>query len=119
MITLIRNLLKGPSSAPAKPPEHALIVQFTYGSTDLSALFALEAELASAIQANGAGEYDGNEIAADGSDGTLYMYGPNADALYEAVRATLQSKAFMDGARARIRYGQPGAQVREEIIRRT
>jgi len=57
--------------------DHAVIVHFQYGSTDLSRLFVLEDELERAIAAAGAGEFDGNEVAADGSDGYLYMYGPD------------------------------------------
>ena len=52
--------------------DHAVIVHFQYGSTDLSRLFVLEDELERAIAAAGAGEFDGNEVAADGSDGYLY-----------------------------------------------
>lgn len=68
----------------AKPPEHAVIVQFRYGSTNLEPLFELEDRLENAIAAAGAGEYDGNEMAVDGEHGVLYMYGPDADRLYEA-----------------------------------
>ena len=93
-------------------PEHAVIVYFQYGSTDLARLFVLEERLAQAIAAAGAGEFDGNEVAVDGSDGYLYMYGPNADKLFAAVRATLEGTDFMRGARVKLRYGPPqdGAQ---------
>ena len=69
-------------------PEHAVIVY--YGSTDLSRLTALEEELSQAIAVAGVGEFDRNEVATDGSDGFLYMYGPNADALFGAVRSHLR-----------------------------
>ena len=80
----------------SKPSEQAVIVQFRYGSTDLSRLHALEDRLESVIKASGVGEYDGHEIAVDGSDGVLYMYGPDAevDSIYgrchrdAAVRAS-------------------------------
>ena len=102
---------------PSRPPEHAVIVQFAYGSTDLSRLFALEERLEAAIAEAGAGEFDGNEVASDGSDGTLYMYGPDADKLFAAVRPTLESADFMRGARARLRYGPPEDCVREmEVV---
>ncbi|MDQ2696189.1 MAG: hypothetical protein M3Z21_12575, partial [Pseudomonadota bacterium] len=57
---------------PAVGPEHAVLVCFEYGSTDLSRLFALEEQLEQVIGAAAVGEFDGNEIAADGSDGVLY-----------------------------------------------
>jgi hypothetical protein len=41
-------------------PERAVIVHFTYGSTDLSRLFELENKLEGAIEEAKVGEYDGN-----------------------------------------------------------
>ena len=100
-----------------KPPEHAVIVAFAYiGSTDLEPLFALERQLESDITAAKAGEYDGNEIAVDGSDGTLYMYGPDADKLFAAIRPTLQACSFMKGARVKLRYGPPADGVPERDV---
>jgi len=96
--------------------DHAVIVHFQYGSTDLWRLFALEDELERAIVAAGAGEFDGNEVAADGSDGYLYMYGPDADRLFAAVRPALEASAFMRGARVQLRYGPPEDGVKEREI---
>jgi hypothetical protein len=102
-------------AAPA--PSHAVLVDFAYGSTDLSRLFALEEQLEQAIAAAGVGEFDGNEVATDGSDGTLYMYGPDADALFAAVRPILEASDFMNGARVKLRYGPPADGVREvEVV---
>ena len=99
-----------------KTPEHAVIVHFNYGSTDLVPLFALEDKLEKAIAAAGAGEYDGNEIATDGSDGYLYMYGPDADRLFEVVKPALESSTFMRGATVTKRYGPPEDGVRESAV---
>ena len=55
------------------------------------------------------GEYDGDEIAVDLSDGSLYMYGPTGDALFAAVKPVLESANFMKGAVVTVRYGPPGA----------
>jgi len=57
--------------------DHAVTVRFDYGRTDLSPLYELEQQLTAAIESAEVGEFDGNEVAADGSDGTLYMYGPD------------------------------------------
>jgi hypothetical protein len=94
-------------------PEHAVIVHFQYGSTDLARLFVLEEQLERAILTADAGEFDGNEVAADGSDGYLYMYGPDADRLFAAVRSALESAEFMRGARVKLRYGPPEEGVKE------
>jgi hypothetical protein len=96
--------------------EHAVVVHFAYGSKDLKNLFALEDELEKAILAAGAGEYDGNEVATDGSDGYLYMYGLNADNLFTAIKPILEKTPFMRGAKAKLRYGPPQAGSQEKII---
>jgi hypothetical protein len=98
-------------------PEHAVIVSFNYGSKNLDALFKLEEKLEAAITRAKVGEYDGNEIAVDGSDGTLYMYGPDADKLFNIVKPILESTPFMRGAEVRRRYGPPQDGVREIVVK--
>ena len=115
-MALLDKLFGKGKTEPPRPPQHAVIVEFQYGSTDLSRLFALETQLEEAIAQAGAGEFDGNEVAADGSDGSLYMYGPDADALFGAVRSTLEASPFMRGARVTLRYGPPEDGVRERQI---
>jgi hypothetical protein len=96
-----------------KDPEHDVIVHFHYGSTDLQPIFDLENQLETVINEANAGEFDGNEIAADGSDGFLYMYGPDAERLFAAVRPVLESAEFMIGAVATLRFGPPADGVKE------
>lgn len=103
-------------AAAQSAPEQAVIVRFSYGSTDLTRLFDLESKLESAISAANAGEYDGNEVAADGSDGILYMYGPDADRLFQVVEPILKATPFMNGAKVTIRYGPPADGVREKEV---
>lgn len=108
--------LFGSKAALRKAPEHAVIVHFQYGSTDLSRLFQLEEKLEAAIAAANAGEFDGNEVATDGTDGFLYMYGPDADRLFEAIRPVLEAAPFMKGATAKKRYGPPVDGIREVTV---
>ena len=96
--------------------DHAVIVRFNYGSTDLSRLFELEGKLEAAIIAAKAGEYDGNEVAVDGSDGILYMYGLDADRLFQVVEPILKVTPFMNGAKVTVRYGPPADGVREKEV---
>lgn len=96
--------------------EQAVIVHFDYGTTDLQPLFALEERLEAAIADAEAGEYDGNEVAVDGSDGYLYMYGSDADRLFAVVKPILESASFMRGARITVRYGPAADGVREEHL---
>lgn len=48
-------------------------------------------------------------IAVDGNDAVLYMYGPDADALWTAIDPVLRQAPLGDGSYAIKRYGPPGA----------
>ena len=95
--------------------EHAVIIRFRYGSTNLDKLFELEDRLEKAISEAEVGEYDGNEIAVNGSDGSLYMYGPDADQLFAVVEPIIRVHSFMKGAQVRRRYGSAKSGAREVI----
>jgi hypothetical protein len=110
---IFSNLFGNKQAAKSEEPEHAVIVRFQYGSTDLQRLFDLEERLEQAISAAGVGEFDGNDIAQDGSDGCLYMYGPDADTLFNAIGPVLQATDFMRGASVTLRYGPPEEGVPE------
>jgi hypothetical protein len=97
-------------------PEQAVIVKFKYGTRDLGPLFELEDQLIAAINAVRAGEFDGNEVATDGSDGSVYMYGPDADKLFEAVRPVLAAATCIHRAVATVRYGPPGDSTRKKEV---
>jgi hypothetical protein len=97
------------------PAEQAVIVDFKYGLADLDALSDLEEKLEQAISAADVGEYDGNDVAADLTDGTLYMYGPDADALHTVIMPHLSAAAFMKGAICRRRYGAPNDLDAKEV----
>lgn len=68
-----------------------------------------------AIDRAGVGEFDGDELASDGSDGTHYMYGPDADALFAVIKPLLEAADFMRGARVQLRYGPPADGVLEVL----
>jgi hypothetical protein len=98
--------------------EQAVIVHFNYGNKDWAPFFAFEEKLESAISAAGVGEYDGNELAADGSDGTLFMYGPDADKLFAVVKPHLEAADLLKNIVVTIRYGAPeDASAREATVR--
>jgi hypothetical protein len=89
--------------------EQAVIVKFQYGLADLGPLREVEHKIDNAIREAGVGEYDGEEIAVNLSDGVLYMYGPDADRLFAVVRGILESAQFLRGAVVTVRYGPPKA----------
>lgn len=86
-------------------PDQRVIVQFDDGTPYLSRLFALEDRLEQAITSTGTGKLEGNRVSKDGSNGYLYMRGPDADALFSAVRPTLEAVDFLHGARVLLQYG--------------
>ena len=90
--------------------EHAVITHLPlsgdeFGSEDeREAVYALEDRLRTAAAAAG-GEHDGNEFG--GGEAVLYTYGPDADAVFVAVRRSLGDFPVRQGAYALKRYGPP------------
>jgi hypothetical protein len=90
--------------------EHAVIVHYQltgeeYGTEDeREAVYALEERLEKAIQAAGAGEFDGNEFG-DG-EAVLYMYGPDKDLLWSVVETEVRKFPWRP-AYALLRAGGP------------
>lgn len=79
-----------------------------YEEHDLS---TLEDLLIAEIESKGLGEFDGNEF---GSNETIiYMYGPDAEALFAGIEATLRAYPLCQNARVQIRKGGPGSTARE------
>ena len=93
--------------------QHALIVHFRYGSADLTRLFELEDRIEDAIENAGVGRFDGDLVATDGCDGYLYMYGNDADRLFDVVEPILAATDFMNGAEVTRQYGPAEPGVRE------
>ncbi len=96
--------------------EHAVIVQFDYGIEGMEELYNLRDKLESIIEENQLGEYDGHEMATNYSDGFLYMYGPNAETLFNGIKDTLEQTDFMKGAKAKLRFGPPEDGVKEITV---
>jgi len=99
-------------------PEHAVTVFLRlsddgFGSEEeQNRIYDLSDQLEAAIATENAGEFDGDEFG-DGSC-TLFMYGPDADALLAAVEPILRASPLAEGAYAVKRYGEVGeVNVRE------
>lgn len=91
-----------------QPAEHAVIIEFDYGLSDLGPMMSVIKRLERVLEETGDGEFDGWEVAMDLSDGTFHMYGPDAEELFYSVRPTLLSVEGMRGARVTLR-SEPGA----------
>jgi hypothetical protein len=116
MVVLVGLSLPASAVDKARSAQQEVVVHFRYGSKDLKPLYALEDKLEAAIKGAGVGDFDGDEVATDGHDGYLYMYGQDADRLFEVIKPVLATAAFMKGARVAKRYGPPGQATRLVVI---
>jgi hypothetical protein len=75
------------------------------GSIDINAMVALADELDGVLTVDGLGELDGYELADDGSVGTIYLYGADARAMYEAVKHIIDNSPVTRGGMAFLYFG--------------
>ena len=95
--------------------DHCVRLRFPFTASDLAPVFELEDALTEAIEAADAGEFDGNDVGQ--GECILYMYGPDADALFHAIQPTLaEHREFVAGGQAFLRYGPPEDGIREVSI---
>lgn len=98
--------------------EHAVLVYLKLSNDEFGefeereSVFRLEDEIEPRFQSGAVGEYDGHEFGQGFA--TLYMYGPDADALFEVIAEILKRHDSRPGSYAIKRYGDVGA--REERI---
>jgi hypothetical protein len=88
--------------------EHAVLVHIP--ASDGISLDDIEDPLFEAIDGVGVGELEGNEISVEDGSATLYMYGPDADRLYEAVEPVLRRASLPAGTVVVRSFGGPGAE---------
>ena len=115
----LKKLFTKKTDPVALPDEQAVIVHFNYASDDdLQPLFDFEDELTAVLESAQVGDLDGHDIAVDGSHGFLYMYGPDADRLFETIRPILEKNTNPQCHKAIVRYGPPvdGVEEREVVI---
>lgn len=99
---------------------HAVIVEVKlsddgWGSeADKERLYDLEERLEEFFDENEVGEFDGNEIG--NGYWTLYFYGTNADALFDAVKPFLDTIPLPAGSHATKQYGiENGPEARIDL----
>lgn len=111
----------GRSEPKLKEPEHSFIVTLKlsddkYGSeTDRDSIHQFSDQLEAAIESACVGEFDGDEF----GEGicNLYMYGPDADALFAVVDALFKASPLAKGAKGIKRYGEAAdPNAREETV---
>ena len=92
--------------------EHAVILSIRLGDEppteeEQQRMFDLEDEISAAIESAGVGELDGDEWGSGSC--TIFLYGPDADRLWDAIAPVLERHPFERGSSAVRRYGPPGA----------
>ena len=88
--------------------EQAVLVSIQ--GVNFDELFPLEDLLAKSLENTGLGEFDGNEVGQ--GETTLFLYGPDAEKLFEHIRPILMETPVCKHGKAIIRYGKPGASSR-------
>lgn len=106
--------VKAQSDSPAL--DQAVIVKYNFAAGNLDRIFEIEDQLANAVESASVGQFDGNEIAVDGRDNLFYMYGPDANKIYEAIEPILLSWDVLSQAQVLLRYGPPGIDTRQKMI---
>jgi len=87
--------------------EQALIIDILKREVDVTpdAIETMIPEFDRVFQQKGLGEFDGEEIAVDGSHARLYFYGPDADAILVRLSDALKTNLSQYSVAAYLRYG--------------
>lgn len=97
-------------------PLQSVTIAFDYGRETLDDLLVLTGKLEAALKKEGAGKFGDHDMANDLSDGTITMYGTDAELVYKAARPVLRNAPFMKGATATIRYGMVDGEASEITV---
>jgi hypothetical protein len=122
-MSLFRKLFdrRAPQPAPAQThgPEHALLVYLKLSNDEFGAEEEREAihnmsdQMQAAINSASVGEFDGDEFG--NGECTLFMYGPDADALMRTVEPILRNNPFTRGGRVIKRFGEASDPSAREV----
>ncbi len=93
--------------------EQAVLVHFQLSDSgfgapsELEVLGGLAEDLREVVAEKAVGEYDGHDVGE--GQYTLYLYGPDADALFDVIEPVLVQQKWPTNVVAVKRYGPPGA----------
>ena len=113
-MTTIEDFLKNNPYEEDPDNPHSVVICFKYGLNEDDSMYNLGDELAKKVEETKTGIYDGHEIAVDNSEGSYYLYGPNAETLFKAIKPLLDKTQWLRGATAILRFG-PGDKDSPEI----
>ena len=92
-------------------------VHFEYGSTNFQHVYALGDQIQVAIAEAKVGEYDGHSLPADGSNGTYFIFGPDAEAIFRAIQPVLEASPLMRGATVTLHFGPRGWRTPKRVVK--
>jgi hypothetical protein len=101
----------------AQPPSHPggkQAVLLHIDGEDFDRMVEISDKLTDAIEGAKIGVFDGNEIG--GNETVLFMYGPDAELIFNTIEPILMADETLHGTKAIIRWGNHGAPQREVII---
>ena len=113
------RIAQQPASTGKKLPEQAVLIHLKlsnqkFGTRDeMDAIHALSHKLEELIKARHLGEFDGDEFGQ--GECTLYMYGPNADALFAGIEPLLRASSLTKAGWATKRYGDAADPKTKEV----
>ncbi len=90
---------------PSNQVQHSVILSSNISLEDMEDVFALENSLDRILKTEGLGECDGNEVGLEGSDLSIFLYGPDAAKLFAAIAPHLQRSPIMSEGIAKLRFG--------------
>ena len=85
---------------------HGVIVSFNQPLPYPDKLYETGEAFAQVIENANVGIYDGHGSAEDDSFGDYFMFGPDADKLFEVIKPIIDLNAFFKGGSVFIRYGE-------------
>lgn len=121
-MSIIKKVAKIFSKSKPQPPanDQALIVEVQLPASEdglFEKLSDFEEQVIHQIESASYGEFDGNEIATDGSHARFYIYAPRADMMSDLVAPLFLKQPLVKDASFLLRYGQPGdASTKERTI---
>jgi len=114
---LLSRLFGSKDKSKNGPPKQEVEIFFAYGSTNFQYVFALGDQLHVAVSEAKAGEYDGHEIASDGSECKLFLFGPDAETIFRVITPVLEASPLTRGAVITLRFGPRGWRTPKRTIK--
>ena len=86
--------------------EHAVSIYFYYDKSQDVVYHELGKEFEKIMRVKKLGFYDGFEVGFTTSEGCYFLFGPDAEAIFKALKPAIDACAVMRGARATLCFGQ-------------